>query len=300
MLFFCGQTICAGQHSLDTSKILVDNITAITIQDCLADKLFVSKNPDQEYSKTIEYWNYDTIMIADFKNDLLAGNLLFALDTVSSIRIKQREKGTFQWRTIYDIPIQSEEDLAFKRNYPFCRGNTDYEFASMPVLNNHVEGNINIIECRSEFDSDYLVEKDKIVQINSTQKYEETRNQNASVITTLGRKYPIFVANGTANYDSGSFDTSFVAIDYVTCSLDLKNAVNYRNKIDDFLTNKKKKIYKTFYGDMWLVNIVDSISRSIDHYENPVHTVSWVETGDYNSTTDMYNADLIDVDYENI
>lgn len=121
MLFFCGQTMCAGQHSLDSSLISVDHITSVTIQNCLADKLFVSKNPEQEYSKSIEYWNYDTIMIADFKNDLLAGNLAFALDSVSSIRIKQREKGTFQWRSIYDIPIAAEEDLAFKRTYPYCR-----------------------------------------------------------------------------------------------------------------------------------------------------------------------------------
>jgi len=300
MLFFCGNTMCAGKHSLDTSVIPVDNITTVTIQDCLADKLFISKNPDQEYSKSIEYWNYDTIMIADFKNDLLAGNLAFALETVSSIRIKQREKGTFEWRTIYDIPIQKEEDLAFKRTYPYARSKTTYEFAVLPVLNNKVEGNVNITECYSEFAADYLIERDNMVQMILNIKYEQTRNQNSDVVTTLGRKYPIYVCNGSANYDSGSFEVTFISLDTATCTFDVNDGINYRNQIDDFLTNKKKEIYKTSNGDMWLINVVDNIPRNIDEQKNPVHTVSWVETGGYNSTTDMYMANLLDVDYENL
>lgn len=300
MLSFCGYTMCAGPHSLDSSVIPVDNISSVTIQNCLADKLFISKNPDQEYSKTIEYWNYDTVMIADFKNDLLAGNLAFALETVSSIRIKQREKGTFQWRTIYNIPIQKEEDLAFKRTYPYARSKTTYEFAVLPVLNNQVEGNVNITECYSEFDADYLVERDNIIQMMLNVQHEQTRNQQSDIITTLGRKYPVYVCSGNSNYDSGSFDATFIAFDSATCSYDMQNAHNYRNQIDDFLTNKKKKIYKTFYGDMWLINVVDSIPRSSNHHAAPIQTISWVETGDYNSTTDMYAANLLDVNYENL
>lgn len=299
MNILCGMTALSGDGSSTVTKIPIKDIIAITIQNCIADSIFVSKNPNLENTPSVTEWNYDTIMLGEFKNNLLAGNLSFALDTITSMRIKQREKGTFQWRTIFEIPIEKEEDLAFTRNYLFNKSNVNYEFAIIPVLNTNVEGSINITECRSEFKVDYLVEKERMLKIILNVTYEQTRHQNGTTIETLGRKKPVYISNGDINYDSGSFTATFIALDNDR-EFDLENAVRYRREVDNFLTNHKKKIFKTSSGDMWLVNIVGDLPRQIEHCQNPVHTINWVETGDCESTTDMFNANLLDVDYENI
>ena len=46
------------------------------------------------------------------------------------------------------------------------------------------------------------------------------------------------------------------------CTFDIENSREYREKVDNFLSNKKPKIFKAFDGRMALVCIVDSISHS--------------------------------------
>lgn len=297
--------ICMGYSAIayttvSDTKIVCDNITSITLSNDIIDRMFVTRDVSKAYADYVIGWNYDTIMSADFNGNLFAGNLLFALETVTSLRIKQRELNTFQWRTIYDIPIGSVEDLSFIKHYPYARGNTDYEFAIIPVVNETIEGNINITQCRSEFDTDFLIEKDNIIKIILNEDRNQQRNKESVTYNTLGSKYPIYVSNGEANYDSGSFTATFIYLNEDNCEFDINNGYLYQRKIDDFLTNGNKKIFKTFYGDMWMINVVGNIERDYPHWQCPIHTVNWEETGDYRSTTDMFENNFLDTNVENI
>ena len=113
---------------------LGDTLNSVDIMNCLVDDLYVTANPkyNEEHSDTA--WDIHTIFWAKFQGNLLAGNLLIPISSISSIRIKVREYGDILWRTIYEYEVNSEEDFNFAKTYYYLKGDkTKYEFAIVPV-----------------------------------------------------------------------------------------------------------------------------------------------------------------------
>ena len=94
---------------------------------------------------------------------------------------------------------------------------------------------------------------------------------------------------------------SFIAMDD-NCQFDTEKAWEYRRELDEFLTNGEPKLIKSFEGEMWLVEIVNDISRSNTGHPALVnHSFEWVEVGNPLSVGDLYDNGFIntDVDREN-
>ena len=94
-MYFCGQTFYRDNKSSQSALVDITNLNSITLDNAIYDDLFVTKNYNAEITQSNKGWSFDTIMYAMFKGNLLAGNIEFALNTITSIRIKQREKGKF-------------------------------------------------------------------------------------------------------------------------------------------------------------------------------------------------------------
>ena len=290
-MYFCGQTFYRDDKCFNSSMVDITKINSIILDSGIYDDLFVTKNYNKEITNSSKEWDFDTILHAMFNNNLLAGNIEFALNTVSSIRIKQREKGKFDWITIYDIPINSIEDLNFVRTYKYCKGNTNYEFAVVPVLNNTIEGNMSIVECESKFTGAYLMERDSSIQMVVNLESTQQRNHSSTTIQTLGRTKPFYITNGMSNYESGSINVVFIQFD--NCEPNTKTVAKYRKEIYDMLTNKKPKILKFDDGRTYIIGITDAISQSSD-IDIPVSTITWTEIGDIDSEEDLYENDFLD------
>ena len=290
-MYFCGQTFYRDDKCFNSSMVDITKINSIILDSGIYDDLFVTKNYNKEITNSSKEWDFDTILHAMFNNNLLAGNIEFALNTVSSIRIKQREKGKFDWITIYDIPINSIEDLNFVRTYKYCKGNTNYEFAVVPVLNNTIEGNMSIVECESKFTGAYLMERDSSIQMVVNLESTQQRNHSSTTIQTLGRTKPFYITNGMSNYESGSINVVFIQFD--NCEPNTKTGAKYRKEIYDMLTNKKPKILKFDDGRTYIIGITDAISQSSD-IDIPVSTITWTEIGDIDSEEDLYENDFLD------
>ena len=290
-MYFCGQTFYRDDKCFNSSMVDITKINSIILDSGIYDDLFVTKNYNKEITNSSKEWDFDTILHAMFNNNLLAGNIEFALNTVSSIRIKQREKGKFDWITIYDIPINSIEDLNFVRTYKYCKGNTNYEFAVVPVLNNTIEGNMSIVECESKFTGAYLMERDSSIQMVVNLERTQQRNHSSTTIQTLGRQRPYYITNGMSNYESGSINVVFVQFD--NCELNTRTGAKYRKNIYDILTNKKPKILKFEDGRTYIVGVTDTISQTSD-IDIPVSTINWTEIADIDSEEDLYENDFLD------
>lgn len=290
-MYFCGQTFYRDDKCFNSSMVDITKINSIILDSGIYDDLFVTKNYNKEITNSSKEWDFDTILHAMFNNNLLAGNIEFALNTVSSIRIKQREKGKFDWITIYDIPINSIEDLNFVRTYKYCKGNTNYEFAVVPVLNNTIEGNMSIVECESKFTGAYLMERDSSIQMVVNLESTQQRNHSSTTIQTLGRQRPYYITNGMSNYESGSINVVFVQFD--NCELNTRTGAKYRKNIYDILTNKKPKILKFEDGRTYIVGVTDTISQTSD-IDIPVSTINWTEIADIDSEEDLYENDFLD------
>lgn len=290
-MYFCGQTFYRDNKSSQSALVDITNLNSITLDNGIYDDLFITRNYNVEINKTNKEWDFDTVLHALFKDNLLAGNIEFALDTITSIRIKQREKGKFDWITICDVPINTIDDLNFVRTYKYCKGNTNYEFAILPVLNGNIEGNMSVVECLSEFSGAYLMERDASIQMVINFESSQQRNHSSTTIQTLGRNKPFYITNGMSNYESGSINV--VLIQFENCELNNKTGAKYRKNVNDMLTNKKPKILKFEDGRTYIIGIVDAISQTSD-IDIPITTINWTEIADIDSEEDLYENDFLD------
>lgn len=292
-MIFLGQTFFNGVRCGDISAVNTEGVDLVAIQNGIYDALLISKDMYTDLDKIKLEWNFDTILYAMFKDDLLAGNIGFSIDTITSIRIKQRVKGTFVWTTIIDVPVNSIEDLKFIRTYPYCKGNTTYEFSFTPILNGNIEGNLNIMECESIFNGAYIIEPNAALHMFLNYQMSQQRERSGTIIQTIGRNKPFYISNGLYNYDSGSINVTFIQMDS-QCNFDLDNGSSYRKYIDDVLSDNKPKILKLDDGRMWIIGITDAISQSDSGTKFPTHSINWTEIANCDDAYDMYVNGFID------
>lgn len=295
-MIFLGAT-ATGTDDLKTT--LNDNINIVDVMNCLINDLYVSANIDYNKQNDSLFWDIHTIFWASFQGNLLAGNILIPISAISSMRIKVREYGDTLWRTIYEYEINSEEDFNFAKTYYYLKGNkTQYEVAIVPVLNN-TEANYITNTVVSDFDGCYLCTEAKQYHAFINLSLEVTTNQNKEFITTLGRKKPFAISNGMSQYDTISMSTSFIPMK--DCQLDFDNVVAYRKEINKFLTENQAMILKDNKGRRWMVSAGNTITQSVDgHPDNIIYNIDFTEVGDSDSTTDLYNSGLSDVDVEGV
>ncbi|SHO53701.1 hypothetical protein [Anaerocolumna xylanovorans] len=285
---------CGDNHSFDYTPTNIENLNYLKVRNGAYDEVFMSKTADIEYKEESKNWDYDTLFYALFQNNLFAGNVSFTADIVSAMRIKRRKSSEYNWDTLFEIPIRTNKDFAFERFDKYVRGNTDYEYSLVPIINS-IEGNLSTSSITANFEGFFFIEKDTIICAMLNTELSHQRNNNGTTITTLGRQYPFNIKNGNANYTSGSLKATF--IDMIGCDFDIKNGWNFREKVDNFLTNGKPKIFKNAEGKMWMVSIIDSIPQDFSHHwQMPIHTINWAEIGNAENVDDMYDNGFIDID----
>ena len=291
-MIFLGSSVI-GADILKTNYC--DDIRLVDIMNLFVDDLYASTNLD---SKELS-WNFNTIFWAAFHGNLLAGNILIPIDYITSIRVKVREYGETLWRTIYEYEVNSPEDFNFARTYYYLKGNkTKYEIAIVPVLNGS-EANYIINTVVSDFDGCYLCTQTNQYHAFLNLSLEVTTNKNKEFITTLGRKMPFAISNGLSYYDTLSMSTSFVPVN--GCELDFDNATQYRREINKFLAETPAMVLKDDQGRRWMVSAGVPITQSVDgHPDNVIYNIEFTEVGDIDSTSDLFNAGLSDVDVEGV
>jgi hypothetical protein len=299
-MVFMNSAFCSSGTTMTPTPICLRSLNSIKIQNGEFDTLYASKEITSEPTTTIPTtWDYDTILNAPFNGNLNAGNVDFVIEQISAVRIRRREVGSYNWMTLYEIPINVESDFNFELFDYFAKSNTTYEYAIVPIISG-VEGNYNTNTVTSEFNGIFICEKDRAYSTD-LEAYIDTvqRNQQVVNIEPIGRKYPYVIKNGLTNYDSGTVKGFFVEIDPVTCQIKTMEGFAYRKEFNDFLVNGQPKILKDYSGRMFLISVVDKPNNNINGHRNFIITsFNWVEIGDYESSTDLFNAGLIDQDYD--
>ena len=289
---FVGVSCCGSGDAISSTPTLVNDITYVSISNGIYDELFGSDNPDIEMKDASKEWNFDTRFYAKFKDSLMAGNVDYAASMVSSIRIKRRKNDEHQWFTMFDIPINANDDFNFELVDRYAQGSQDYYYAMIPVIE-HVEGNINKNSIKSEFNNYFILDKDISYQIIFNTSLNIELNKNIGIIDTLGRKYPFVISNGLSQYKTGSL--SFALAPMVDCEIDVNNGYNYRTQFEEWIMNGKPKILKDWTGQIYMMNITGTIPIDYTYYQLPSYQIQFTEIGDPLDETDMYNNNFIDV-----
>ena len=307
-MVFLGYDFCSDGDSMKSNPMPLRTITSTKIQNGIYDDLYITKNT--ELQNVPSEWTYDTILHAMFNGTLSGGNLDYTLEQVSALRVKRRKKPAskmsiindteeYDWMTLYEIPVNSYDDFQFVKYDSYADGNSLYEYAIVPLLGN-VEGALNTSVVQSEFDGVIICNNERNYHtVADVMLNTHSREFSVSVLKPLNQKYPYIINNGDSNYDKGNCSAFFVDTDYMTCKLNLDDQIRYQREFVDFLTDGNTKFLKTGDGRAWIISVTGNpSSTNAEHVNKWVTSFEWTESGDKNSSTDMYNAGLIDVNVE--
>lgn len=298
MLQFLNYNFFADGDALNTAPSSVDNITNVKLTNSIFDHFNVTKNTSTVVSTSIPTeWDYDTIMNASFNNNIDAGNVNYLINQISSIKIKRRKQGDFDWLTLATIPINRVEDLSFIFNDLLNQDNVTYEYALVPIIG-EIEGQYLINSIMSQFNGVFIGNAETIYKFLYEVKYSSNqRNQQVGVFQVLGQQYPIVVANGALSYESGNVTATILNDDFEkTGIIDRAEIVKQKDALKNFLTDKKPKILKDWNGNIWLCIVNSNIDVSYKEGTGmgiPVISFDWTEIGESNNQQSLYNNGIL-------
>lgn len=309
-MFFLGfNFLGADEMTVPISPTIASDNTSVELSSVMADTLAITKNTDFVPTDEVNTeWDFDTILIADFDQDTLAGNVKWAIESVSHIAVKRRIVGSYKWITLAVQEVNGIEDLNIGGTDITCES-LEYEYAILPILNN-IEGEYSSAFADVTNEDLVIIDKTGIYHTPITDGYCDTTDVHPnSVLELLHNRYPTVVRNTDANYETiqvtGEFlpfngDTDCVNLDILNDDkANDRKRILYRREIKEFLTNGRTKVLKNVDGQCWLVYVTTPPTDSADGYYN-IRKLSFgcTETGSLRSEEDLYYAGLIDVPEE--
>ena len=300
MFQFIGYDFYSDGNALNNAPSAVSNIIDTKLTNGIFDHLNLTKNTNIVPSTNIpQIWDYDTILNADFDGNLNAGNIGFLISQITSIKIKRRVKGTFDWIVLTQIPINSIEDLTFVFTDRLNANETEYEYAFVPMLN-EIEGNYITNSILSKFNGVFIGDSDSIYKLYYDVSYgTNKRNQSIGTFEPLGKQFPVIVANGLLSYETGTVSATILNEGYDKNGiLDRKATVQTKDVLKDFLTNRRAKILKDWNGNIWLCIITGSPQVTYKTGSGmgiPQVVFDWTEIGKSDNQDDLYANGLVDV-----
>jgi len=305
-MFICGSNFVGGALACAITPTGIENINYVELKNGIYDDLYITKDTSFELSNECpKEWDFDTVLWAKFNGDTNAGNVDWNIETTSHIVLKCRPEGEFKWKTIFVKEIHDIDDFVI--NYPdyFVASGQAMEYAIVNVLYGS-EGNYATTKITPKFSKMFLIENGTVWGTEITDGYcNTTRNIPSANVELLNNKYPIFVRNTIANYDTGTCAGSFVPpVDEKACELayDTKydyQRIKYQREFMDFICDGIPKILKMPDGRLWIIQVTPNPTDTAkQNYNDREISWSWVEIGDVNSEEDLYYLGLSDVSSE--
>lgn len=304
-MFICGSNFVGGGSACALTPTGIENINYVELKKGIYDDLYLTKATDFELSyECPKEWDFDTVLWAKFNLTTNAGNVDWNLETTSHIILKSRTEGQFKWKTIVVKEVSSIEDFVINHPDYFVASGQPVEYAVVPVLCG-AEGLYATTSVTSRFSKMFLVEGNTVWGTEITDGYcDTTRNIPSSTVELLNSRYPVFIRNTIANYDTGNCKGSFIPLDEDSCELSYESEqdyqrIKYQREFMDYICDGVPKILKLPDGRLWLVQIAPGPADTANQtYNDREISWSWVEVGDVNSEEDLYYLGFSDVESE--
>ena len=305
-MFICGSNFVGGSLACALTPTGIDNINYVEIKNGVYDDLYITRNTEFELSNECpKQWDFDTYLWAKFNNSTNAGNIDWNLETCSHIILKSRVAGQFKWKTIYVKEIHDIDD--FWINYPdyYIASGQPVEYAVVNVLYGS-EGTYSTVQVTSKFDKMFISEGEQVWGTEITDGFcDTTRKHSSSSVELLNNKYPIFIRNTIADYDTGTCNGSFVPMqeqDECELAYDTEydySRIKYQKDFMDYICDGVPKILKLPDGRLWIMQVTADPTDTADtDYNNRKISFPWVEVGDVNSEEDLYYLGLSNITEE--
>lgn len=281
-----------------------ENINYIKIENGIYDDLYVT-GVDESLKEVNNFivpseWDRETYLHAKFDGNLFSGNADFGVENTTNIILKRREKGTYKWFPIFNIDVDSSDDFNFVIVDPYATSGVTYEYAVVPIING-LEGEYSIAEIKVHFDDLVIIDKDGVYSTPFDIEISQQKNNTSSVIMPISAKYPLYIANASNDYFTGNISATFFKeqSDNETDTENYEGTTKFRDKVLDFLNNRKIKYIKDPFGRCWIAAIGSTISDE-NQGHNCKHSISFdfTEVGNCESNEDMSKYGFLDIGEE--
>ena len=296
-MIFLGYDFLRDKYCWQPTPTDFTNINNIRIENGIYDHMNITKDVDFDYTTELPgKWNLQTQFDADFNGTITAGNVDYILAQISSIKVKRRVKGTFDWMTLFTVPINKVSDVDFVRYDYIAKNNETYEYAIVPVIGN-TEGEYSINSVKSEFYGIFITDNKSSYKFLEGASYSgNERSNQTGIFEPYGSKYPVVIKNGALSYDKGTLTGTVITFD-ANQELDREGTIERLKAIENFLTEPTGKILKDFNGNIWLVSITDNIP--VTYYSEvgmgfAQVSFNWNEIGSAKDSSDLYYNNLIE------
>lgn len=276
----------------------ISNVNSFTLANGSFDELHITKDSveiDNNIEKTS--WTINTVLLAKFKNDLVAGTLGVDDYPITKIEIKKRKKGEDLWQTYFVVDFDENASL-YTVIDKFLENEEEYEYCLCPVATvdgKDIYGNNTVPqEIYVSYDHANIFDNTDGYSLIYNLKLGNLTNQiGANSISTLGSQYP-FVIYGENSYVASNLECLLVSEESATGNIDIRSEKILRDKILSFLKNKKCKVFKNADGLYMLIKIIGTPTLIPDNEILGVYQVSfeYVEVGNVNSVEELSKFNL--------
>ncbi len=274
-------------------------LSKIVLSNSVVDDLYITKNVDEEYGTEVPIWNTGTVFNAGMNGNLDAGNITWAYELLSNIKVKRRLVGTLDWVTIYNKRVSSIDDLFFSLRDYFVPSGKEFEYAIVPCVQGE-EQSYFTLSIETKFLGIFVSDLENSMRFISGASYpQDNITQDIGILKPFNQVYPTIIQNAKTNFRS--LTVSGDVLDNNN-RFDAEEINEIRNKWTQFLTDGKVKFVKDWNGGIIMGRITTPPSFT---YKNNggmvVPTISFVitEQGKYDNISDLIRNGFIEENDDN-
>lgn len=268
----------------------------VTLYGGIYDNLDITSDTTREYNTSFPIWNYKTILDCDFNSNINGGNTDIILSQIDKISIKRRLTNSFDWITLYEIPINSISDFNIVKLDSGVPTNESFDYAFVPVASDGTEGTYIVSSVTTLFNGLFISDNEKTFKLYNGIVYSGTQSTTLNgILQPIGRKYPFIIENSDVEYEEGSIQGTLVGYNFEnTRKVDRFDVNKQLQDFVNFMNNKKSKIVKDWNGKIVLVKKNGSVSQSIDVSTGVCNVAfNYIEQGKYDNEQDLINNGII-------
>ena len=281
----------------EVENALTDDFDKVLIGTTLSDFISITSNITSAYTTDFPTFDFDTIIQCDFDNNVNGGNINIVVNQLTKIKLKRRDLSTLNWITIYEKPINNENDINIKTIDSNVPSNIEQTYAIVPVLQSGEEGEYILSKATPNWEGVFISNNNKIFKLYNAVIYDTTtQNKQIGVLNPIGRKYPIIIENSENDYKSGGLQAQLYGYNFEnTRKVDRNDVVKQTQDFINFIKDGSTKMITDWNGNIIMCKLVSSPTISyISSYGNGITNISftWAEQGQYNVEQDLIDNNL--------
>jgi hypothetical protein len=281
-----------GEGKVFDTLIGLPSFSRMEAYQGLLNEIYIDENPDFIFViDRPEGWAYSTVLMAQFQNTLEAGSVIAGGFTIDGIKLQKRRWDELEWHDVGEFSYEGSTSVLYEVYDKIIANDFLYEYSLIPLAADVTGNRVITPPVRAEFEGVFLSDKDNNYQLLFDANVETINHisQNTK-FEPLNSKYPIVVYSNLDYAEWGitaTFISTHTVADQSNRQVNIRMEQLDRNKLLQFLNNKKPKIYRDMHGNLKLVSVIDNITEEPNSHAPGIATlgIKLVEIGDFDSDT---------------